>query len=138
MEKTDFPIRVRVNVAVVKDEKTLLVPHFLDNNKTAWYIPGGKVEFGEKLIETARREFKEETGFSVKVGKLIDIFELIEPEKPWHSIALTYKGKIIGGRLKAEKHSRYGVKTPKWFSFDELKGFDYRPPTAVKKLFKET
>lgn len=130
-------IRVRVNVAVLKDNKILLVPHFLEDGSTIWYFPGGKVEFGEKLEKAAIREFKEETGFEVKVGKLIDIYETIEPEKPWHSIAITYDGSIIGGKIKIERHQKYGSKKAKWFSKDKLINIKYKPSRTVEKIFRE-
>ncbi len=35
---------------------------FWKNNQVCWSIPKGEVEEGEDLLETAKREFKEETG----------------------------------------------------------------------------
>lgn len=129
-------IRVRANLAVLDDHgRILLVPHFLDNDEVCWYVPGGGVEFGEKLKDAAKREFKEETGLESEVLDLLDVFEIIELEKPWHSIAITFKGKVIGGKLTTEEHHTYGhKKKPRWFSKDELIGKAYRPVVPVNLL----
>ncbi len=37
-------------------------PFFKNKDDGAWSIPKGEVEAGEDLLETAKREFKEETG----------------------------------------------------------------------------
>ncbi len=37
-------------------------PFFKNKDDVAWSIPKGEVEAGEDLLETAKREFKEETG----------------------------------------------------------------------------
>jgi predicted NUDIX family NTP pyrophosphohydrolase len=37
-------------------------PYFKNKDDGAWSIPKGEVEPGEDLLETARREFEEETG----------------------------------------------------------------------------
>ena len=37
-------------------------PYFKNRDQGAWSIPKGEVEPGEELLETARREFAEETG----------------------------------------------------------------------------
>lgn len=42
-----------------------------------WSIPGGSLELGETLAEGVARELKEETGVSVRVGRLIEVFERI-------------------------------------------------------------
>lgn len=39
-------------------------PYFKNKDDGAWSIPKGEPEPGEELLETAKREFTEETGFS--------------------------------------------------------------------------
>ena len=43
-----------------------------------WGLPGGRIEPGESVITAAEREVKEETGFDIKVTRLIGIYS--EPE----------------------------------------------------------
>ncbi len=96
-------------------------------------IPGGRVRFGESLHEAALREFQEETGCQAQITGLLDVTEVILPEKPWHSVTITWSGAITGGQVKAEPGHRYGEKTPAWFSADELGGLAYHPPQTVEK-----
>lgn len=59
---TQSNIRVRACLAIVRDGRILLVPHYnTDAGPVQWHLPGGRVRFGESLVETARREFQEET-----------------------------------------------------------------------------
>jgi predicted NUDIX family NTP pyrophosphohydrolase len=39
-------------------------PYWTKKDAGAWTIPKGQVEFGDELLETALREFTEETGFT--------------------------------------------------------------------------
>jgi predicted NUDIX family NTP pyrophosphohydrolase len=41
-------------------------PLFKNKDDESWSIPKGEVEPGEDLLETAKREFEEETGFTPK------------------------------------------------------------------------
>ena len=41
-------------------------PFFKNKDEGAWSIPKGEVETGEELLETAMREFEEETGITPK------------------------------------------------------------------------
>ena len=127
-------IRVRASVAVIQESKILLVPHYnKDITPALWYLPGGAIEFGEAIQEAAIREFWEETGFHARIERLLDVSEVLRPEQPWHSITITYFGTIIGGTLTAEHHlsARYGDKTPRWFSLDELQHINYHPISTV-------
>jgi 8-oxo-dGTP diphosphatase len=133
-------IRVRAALAVIHEGNILLVPHYnTDVAPLQWYIPGGKAEFGETLREAAMREFDEETGMQAQAGPLLDVSEIIRPEKPWHSITVTFLGDLTGGTLRAEMLDhfvQYGDKTPRWFSWPDLQSVNYHPATAVEAAFK--
>lgn len=134
-------IRVRACLAVVQDERLLLVPHYqTDAGAVQWNIPGGGVEFGEALELAARREFTEETGLQAQITGILTISEVILPEKPWHSITITFAGSLVGrvsaGQLRPEIHPTYGQKVPQWFTADTVRQVAYHPKPAVEKALK--
>ena len=59
---------------IINDRNKILMQLRTDNKK--WGLPGGSIEIGEKVEETAIREVKEETGLSIclKDLKLFDVF----------------------------------------------------------------
>ena len=127
-------IRIRVCLAAVENDRILLVPHYgTDAGPVQWNLPGGKVEFGESIRQCAEREFQEETGLSARADKIIDVTEVIKPEQPWHSITITFSGKVTGGEMHSEKHPEYGVKVPRWFSAQELRELNYHPKPTIDK-----
>ncbi len=128
------PIRIRVGVAVVQDARILLVPHYdTDAGPVQWCIPGGRLEPGESLEEAAKREFEEETGLHVQDCHLLDLSEVILPEREYRSITITLRGTVEGGELRPEPEHRYGDKTPRWLSREELGRLAYHPQSAVEK-----
>ena len=67
----------------IKDGKVLLGRHTYGAGKGKLIIPGGYVTFGETPEKTLVREFMEETGVTVKAGKLIGIrFN----QKDWYAV----------------------------------------------------
>lgn len=133
-------IRIRVGVAVVERDgeripvRVLLVPHYDTNaGPVQWCIPGGRLELGEHLREAAEREFEEETGLRVQAGDLLHVSEVILPERPYHSITLTYSGQVLGGTLRPEAANPYGRKVPRWMSASDLVTLEYHPREAVDK-----
>lgn len=65
-----YLFQIRVTGILVRGESVLLVKQRV-NEMRAWSLPGGRVEAGERLDEAIVREFFEETGFRVKVQKLL-------------------------------------------------------------------
>jgi colanic acid biosynthesis protein WcaH len=79
-----------VDVAIVSGGKVLLVRRKDDPAKGQWWIPGGRVHKGEKLVEAARRKALDEVGIACHVGPIIHTDETIFPDGPYgvaiHSI----------------------------------------------------
>jgi 8-oxo-dGTP pyrophosphatase MutT (NUDIX family) len=73
------------NVVVVNDEGALLMIHRTDNDN--WALPGGAMDLGESIIDTAVRETKEETGIDCEVTGLVGIYS-----DPKHVILYTSDG----------------------------------------------
>lgn len=72
-------IRIRVAGILVKDDRILLVRHE-KREKSYWLLPGGGVELGESAGEALVREFQEEVGLSIEVGKLVLVQDSIPPD----------------------------------------------------------
>lgn len=70
-------VRVRVGGLLVRDGALLLAGHrgLLPNGAPFWSPPGGGWAFGEGLKDALRREFAEETGLAVQVGRQLHLHE---------------------------------------------------------------
>ncbi|MGD2102388.1 MAG: NUDIX hydrolase [Acidimicrobiia bacterium] len=90
---------VGVGVAIVEDGRILLVKRGSPPGQGLWAVPGGKVEIGEHLIETARREVLEETGLTVDVGSVVWVGEHIDADH--HIVLIDFVGTVRGGTLAA-------------------------------------
>lgn len=75
----EYPERPIVGVGgvVIEDNRVLLIRRGTEPLLGQWSIPGGTLELGETLAEGAERELLEETGLSVRVLDLIEVFERI-------------------------------------------------------------
>ncbi|WP_223649822.1 NUDIX domain-containing protein [Hymenobacter psoromatis] len=70
-------VRVRVGGLLVRAGGILLAAHrgLLPGSAPFWSPPGGGWAFGEGLKEALRREFQEETGLAVRVGRQLHLHE---------------------------------------------------------------
>jgi len=60
--------------------------------------PGGRIEDGESPVAAVRREFKEETGLDVAVGRLIGFYSFTDEDHETRVYAFLCS--IIGGELR--------------------------------------
>ena len=75
--------RVGVSVLVFRGEgaeELLLVLRSKAPAEGLWAPPGGRLEFGERLVEAAHREVREESGLTITLADepLLDVVDLIE------------------------------------------------------------
>ncbi|MFB6214089.1 MAG: NUDIX hydrolase [Candidatus Nanohaloarchaea archaeon] len=66
-------------------------------------LPGGILDNYEGLKEAAAREVKEETGFDVEVGELLDIRT---PEDGIGGVHIFFEGKVVGGERNGSWEGR--------------------------------
>jgi len=75
-EYPEKPI-IGIGGVVIEDGRALLIRRGSEPLLGQWSIPGGTLELGETLIEGTERELREETGLTVKVLEMIEVFERI-------------------------------------------------------------
>jgi len=68
--------RLGVSAAVWRDGKVLLVQR-AKPPVGIWAFPGGHVEAGERLVEAAARELREETGLTARFQGLVGLYDVI-------------------------------------------------------------
>ena len=85
-----------------------------------WCFPGGHLEFGETVFETAKREVKEETGLDVNQFKLISVADEMRYIKSdnKHYLNIGVKAEYQGGEPKVMEPDK--CKEWKWFSLKNL------------------
>jgi len=104
-----------------------------------WGMPGGKVRHGERVEEAVVREMREETGLDVRIVRLLEVQDCINPAefyRPVHFVLLCFEVVCCGGhevRLNAEA-SAY-----RWVSSAEMDFSEMNTPTrlAFGRLFGE-
>jgi 8-oxo-dGTP diphosphatase len=90
---------VVIDDSALGDRRILLVRRAQPPMQGRWSLPGGKLEFGERIEDGLRREVREESGLEVEVGSLIEVIEAIDP--PYHYVILDYVCRRTGGELRA-------------------------------------
>lgn len=123
-------VRVRVAVCIQDGDRILLVQH-LKNGRRYWLLPGGGVEVGETLADTAVRELREETGYDVEVGRLLLVCEALEPNGR-HLLNLVFAGRIRGGSLRAGLDGR--LVDAAWEPVEDLATLEMYPPIGAEVL----
>ncbi|HET9804567.1 MAG TPA: NUDIX hydrolase [Candidatus Acidoferrum sp.] len=110
----EYPERPIVGVGgvLIENGKALLIRRGSEPLLGQWSIPGGTLELGETLKEGVARELLEETGMTVRVLDLIEVFERINPysapetrdanPRPrFHFVIADYLCEKIDGKAKA-------------------------------------
>jgi len=112
--------RVGTGVLIQRDDgKILLGLRQGTHGAGEWCMPGGKLEFGEKLFDNGKRETKEETGLDVDIIGVISVAdELRYLSEGKHYFNVGMLAKYKGGEPKVAEPDK--CKEWQWFSLDDL------------------
>jgi 8-oxo-dGTP diphosphatase len=101
--------RVAAYALCIQDNRLLLAHYVGPHSEQHWTLPGGGVEHGEDPFDAVVREVFEETGFHVRVDRLIGVDSRTR-DVDWpaprggvlHSIGIYYEVTVTGGELRNE------------------------------------
>src|SRR5258708_9659359 len=91
------------SAAVVDDEGRILLQRRSDSGN--WALPGGAMDIGETFAQSAIREVKEETGFDVRIDRIIGIYSdpahvfAYDDGEVRQEFSICLAGTIAGGTL---------------------------------------
>lgn len=103
-------ILTAAGVILLDAEGRILLQHRTDTND--WGLPGGFMEIGETIEDTARREIFEETGLTVGELKLFHIFsgDQMYYEYPngdqVYNVIICYYSSDIAGEIRLDEESK--------------------------------
>ncbi|MBL8714854.1 MAG: NUDIX domain-containing protein [Myxococcales bacterium] len=119
--------RVAASAVVVgPDGRVVLVRRATPPNAGSYSLPGGKVRFGERIVDAVAREIREETGLVVEVGPLVEIVELVGDG--YHYVVHDHVAWPRGGALVAGDDAAEAV----WVGLAELDR--YAVTDAVRRV----
>jgi 8-oxo-dGTP diphosphatase len=125
--KEKFFFRPSVYGFLIQENKILTLTGKSD--KKLWF-PGGGVEVGEKMDEALKREFKEETGFDVKIKDMIlfkENFFYYQPlDEAYHAYLFFFSCELEGGELLPDdKVDDLEAEKPRWIEINSLNKNDF-------------
>jgi 8-oxo-dGTP diphosphatase len=128
-EPAGFEQRVAV-YGICEDEGSVLLVRAARYLTVAgrWFLPGGGIDHGEDPVTALRREFHEETGLEVEVGRLLgvlsDLFTLPSGIN-LHTVRIVYRIDSSAGTLRDETEGSSDA--ARWVRLDEIEGLPLAP-----------
>lgn len=120
--------KIGIGILVFKDGKVLLCKRKGSHGEGEYGGPGGHLEFGEKVVECAKRECKEECGIEIKNIRFLCLSNIRKYHgKHYIDIGLVTDWK--SGRAKVLEPGK--AENWNWYKVDKLPG----PLFAAEKFY---
>lgn len=131
---------VGVGVMIIENNKILLGLRNPNKEKAkselqgqgTWTMPGGKVEFMEKLVDAAKRELEEETSLVATNLELLCISD--DMTDTAHYVTIGFLVKEYAGEVKTMEPET--IIEWKWFDLNNLPNNLYKPSQKCIEKYK--
>ena len=90
-----------VGVVCLRGDEVLLVRRGTPPRLGEWSLPGGRIEYGERAIDAARRELMEETGVTADLHGVLDVVDGLFPEIERHYVLIDFLATWVFGQPRA-------------------------------------
>jgi ADP-ribose pyrophosphatase YjhB (NUDIX family) len=133
-EKGHATPKLDVRAFVLKEGRVLLVRERSDG---LWSLPGGWADVGESPSEAIAREVREESGYEVRITRLLALYDRERhnhPPHPLYAYKLFFLGELTGGTAQtSDETDAVG-----FFPRDELPALslDRIVPAQLMRLFE--
>lgn len=126
-----FDPKVAVVSFILQADKLLMIQRAGDPGKGKWALPAGFVDHDEDPEDAAIRETLEETGFQIKIDKLLAVFP--RRDSGLADIVIAYSGVITGGAMQADDDAA----DVGWFSSDNLPEMVFYPSITLTTQWRQ-
>jgi 8-oxo-dGTP pyrophosphatase MutT (NUDIX family) len=116
------------NVIVVNDQGQILMIRRTDNGN--WAVPGGAMDLGESITDTAVRETEEETGITCTITGLTGIYtsprhviRYTSNDEVRQEFSIVFTARPASGQLRPSSETA----EPQWVSPQALPGLPMHP-----------
>lgn len=84
-------------VVCLRGDQVLLIRRGRPPLRGEWSLPGGRIEPGERAVDAALRELREETGVEAEITGLLDVVDGIFPDAGRHYVLIDYAARWLSG-----------------------------------------
>lgn len=133
-----YLIQARVTGILVEDGRILLVKQVVSDERV-WSLPGGRVERGETIEDSMRREMEEETGLTTRIVRFLYLCE--KPDADLPLLHMTFLLERVSGdiRLPSNEFDANPIHDVRMVPIDDLPayGFSDKFMNIIKSGFPE-
>jgi ADP-ribose pyrophosphatase YjhB (NUDIX family) len=97
---------VGCGAAIVRDGRLLLVKRLRPPEAGSWSLPGGKVDFGERVADAVKREVLEETGVTIALTGSLGYVEMIGCDDQ-HWVSPIHRAEIVAGEPENREPAKH-------------------------------
>jgi len=118
IDQRNWVPRVTVATVVFHEQRYLLVEELAEEDRPVLNQPAGHLEPGENLVEAARRETLEETGWEVEVEAVLGASLFTNPVSGLSYYRTSFLASPV--RHHPERALEPGILGARWLSYEEI------------------